>query len=959
MKYYLILSLLLFHLNAGAQSPLWAFNIGSNSDDYSHVVRVAPNGNICIAGKFTGTMDLDPGPGVFNVTSNGLDDIYLACYSPSGSFLWGFGIGGPSYDAVWQMAIDDNSNVIIGGWFQSGGIDFDPGPGVTILPYSGGSGLIYYGDGFVAKYSATGVFQWAYDIGGTTVYDHVNAITTDHANNVYVSGEADDIFTIGSYTFSSGIDGQAFLVKFSSSGSILWAHNFGLPGTASSDCNPWGLKFSNGYIYMGGIFQATSNFDPWGTPAMLTSVGYYDAFIAKYDSNGNFVFVKQIIGSGGYDELLGLTLDASDNYYVTGHTSSATMTFDPSSPGTSTVSAPGGGSNDDIFLAKYNSNGIYQWGTILGGTGDDFGWSVDINNGFLYCTGQFQNTVDMDPSPAVSNLVSAGGDDIYITKYDLNGNYICGFRAGSALSDVGYGLAHDATGNLYATGQFGGTAVDFDPGIATLPLTSNGGTDAYLVKYAYISTSAITGSVKGDTICAGQAAQLTLLITSGGPGPFTITYSDGTSTYTLSGILSGVPFTLSVSPVVTTTYTILSITAFGVSICNTPSGSLLGSATILVNPSPAITVTDSFISCFEVKFTANGGDSIYTWSFGDGNYGNGSIVTHTYSVTGNEHVIISETNHFNCTSTDTFDLAIFPNPVNLGPDIIGCVGTPVTIKSSNNYSGATYLWNNGSTTPGITISSSGTYWLTITINGCTGSDTVKVTFNPLPVVVLGNDTTICAGKTVTIGSPALPGSTYNWSTGSHDSSITVSSGGNYTLTISLNGCSASASQLVNVITGPLDINLGHDTMLCKGQEIVLYVNDASAVWNTGHRGKSITVFDSGIYYVQVTNQCGTQSDTIIVDIGLCDLTFPSAFTPNGDGLNDIIRAIGNLRFYRDYSLSIYNRWGQRVFFTQDIYQGWNGIFNGVKQDLGTYFYMMLFSLEGKNHMLKGDFQLIR
>ncbi len=68
------------------------------------------------AGKFTVTMDLDPGPGTYNITCNGLDDIYLACYSPTGACLWGFGIGGYSYDAAWQMNIELNNNVIICGW---------------------------------------------------------------------------------------------------------------------------------------------------------------------------------------------------------------------------------------------------------------------------------------------------------------------------------------------------------------------------------------------------------------------------------------------------------------------------------------------------------------------------------------------------------------------------------------------------------------------------------------------------------------------------------------------------------------------------------------------------------------------------------------------------------------------------------------------------------------------------
>jgi len=111
--------------------------------------------------------------------------------------------------------------------------------------------------------------------------------------------------------------------------------------------------------------------------------------------------------------------------------------------------------------------------------------------------------------------------------------------------------------------------------------------------------------------------------------------------------------------------------------------------------------------------------------------------------------------------------------------------------------------------------------------------------------------------------------------------------------------------------------------------------------------------------VIVDGQCGIASDTIKVDYHICDIGFPSAFTPNGDGLNDVIGVVGTLKYYHDYSLSIYNRWGERVYYSEDIYAGWDGIYKGDKQDLGTYFYMIFYTFEGKKHMLKGDFELIR
>lgn len=107
------------------------------------------------------------------------------------------------------------------------------------------------------------------------------------------------------------------------------------------------------------------------------------------------------------------------------------------------------------------------------------------------------------------------------------------------------------------------------------------------------------------------------------------------------------------------------------------------------------------------------------------------------------------------------------------------------------------------------------------------------------------------------------------------------------------------------------------------------------------------------------NICGSVSDTINLDFRHCEIWLPTAFTPNGDGLNDILRAIGQFNFITKFSLSIYNRYGQRVYYSEDLHSGWDGNFNGTKQDLGTYYYVMEFTLENKKQLIKGDVELIR
>ena len=314
-----------------------------------------------------------------------------------------------------------------------------------------------------------------------------------------------------------------------------------------------------------------------------------------------------------------------------------------------------------------------------------------------------------------------------------------------------------------------------------------------------------------------------------------------------------------------------------------------------------------------------------------------------------------------CSGSDTVNVAVTPIPVvDLGPDQNVCMGIPVVFKSLKTYTTPVYLWSTTSTSPEITVGSSGKYWLSVSVNGCTGSDTVNLSVKPVPNASLGNDTVICPGNYVTLSAPEPPGTAYLWSTGSTASEILVSTTGVYSLTVILNGCTSSDFINVTVDSNAFrKIGLGPDTSLCLGEALILTVSDNSALWSNNTTGNILKVEYPGIYWVKIIENCGIVSDSIIVDYHLCDIAFPSAFTPNGDGKNDLIGVVGTLKYYHDFSLNIYNRWGERVFYTEDIYAGWDGVYNGVKQDLGTYYYMVSYSFEGKKHILKGDFSLIR
>jgi gliding motility-associated-like protein len=118
--------------------------------------------------------------------------------------------------------------------------------------------------------------------------------------------------------------------------------------------------------------------------------------------------------------------------------------------------------------------------------------------------------------------------------------------------------------------------------------------------------------------------------------------------------------------------------------------------------------------------------------------------------------------------------------------------------------------------------------------------------------------------------------------------------------------------------------------------------------------------DNITYYVHATDVTGCMADdSVTIKVELCNIWFPSAFTPNFDGKNDVARVRGNLKWYNGYTLAIYNRYGENVFYTDDIYAGWDGLYKGTPADVGVYFYKISFVLNGERKMLAGDITLIR
>jgi hypothetical protein len=358
--------------------------------------------------------------------------------APAGDFGLAFHPGGPNGTAVIQ-ALTTPDGPVIAGYF-TGTVNFNPGPGTYNLTSSGGRDI------FIASYDRMGRFQWAKDIGGTG-NDQANAVVTDGFSTVLA--------------------------------------NYG------------GFN-----VYVTGSFQGTVNFNPGGTAQNLTAQGTSDAFIASFDSSGNFRWADDLGGSGGNDQGLGVTYDSSSRpYVVVSGSFTNTINFYPSIP-TAYLQQPlisAGGT--DGFICKLVPDGTWDdtmiggstesWAEQIGGSGDDAITAVAAGGSGYYLTGYFSGTANLNPHPGFADYhTSAGGTDGFVMQVNsLQGIRLFLTTFGGPGDDRGTSIGYGWDSNnsnlpplLFVGGSFQDT-VDFSGGVGTGNLTSAGGSDAFVARY--------------------------------------------------------------------------------------------------------------------------------------------------------------------------------------------------------------------------------------------------------------------------------------------------------------------------------------------------------------------------------------------------------------------------------------------------------------------------------------------
>jgi hypothetical protein len=266
---------------------VWAKSFSGASLDRGESIAVDSSGNVYTTGYFEGTVDFDPGTGTTNLTSAGVQDVFVSMLNSSGALVWAESFGGTSLDLGTSIAVDSSGYVYTTGYFE-GTVDFDPGTGTTTLTSAGGYDI------FVLKLYPTGNFVWAKSFGGTS--SDFGYSTVDSSGNVYTTG-----YFAGTVDFDPGTETSTltsagsvdvFVSKLNSSGNFVWAKSFG--GT-SLDLGTSIAVDSSGNVYTTGYFEGTVDFDPGAGSTTLTSAGNVDVFVLKLTSSGESLAAPTVV----------------------------------------------------------------------------------------------------------------------------------------------------------------------------------------------------------------------------------------------------------------------------------------------------------------------------------------------------------------------------------------------------------------------------------------------------------------------------------------------------------------------------------------------------------------------------------------------------------------------------------------------------------------------------------------
>ncbi len=403
-----------------------------------------------------------------NIRALGFPFLFLFSSIHAQSFDWAFSLDGQGARGM-AMVTDEAGNVYVCG-NVNGIADFDPGPD-EVLNVSAGIN----GDNFLAKYGPSGNYIWHLCVGGSGT-EIPKGLALDHNGDLVMVGRFDSFFDwdpgMGDTSFGSVGSTDGFIAKYDTSGAFIWATHIG--GGGSDETFGVAVDEDNA-IYVTGWMSGTVDFDNGPNSATLVHEGgTWDAYCAKYDVDGQFVWTRGIQGTGSQR---GMSIA-----YQGGHVF-AYGVFGGDTHAENAV-ATSAQNNAQSYLCKMDLEGHVLWLRGHGGTGNEAAEAIRADATNLYIMGAYYGVTDADPGPGVIELQpNTNGGNNYFAKLDTAGNALWahGVQANNHFDGV-CDIAYDNEGNTYVTSAYS-EVQDFGPGPGESILPMTIANDLYLAKY--------------------------------------------------------------------------------------------------------------------------------------------------------------------------------------------------------------------------------------------------------------------------------------------------------------------------------------------------------------------------------------------------------------------------------------------------------------------------------------------
>jgi hypothetical protein len=468
----LTVTAVLMLLSAGAAPAQFALGLGSTASDEGRAVAVDAAGNVYVTGFFNGTVDFDPGAGVYELTASIGEACFTASYTADGTLRYARSFGGEGRGVV----VDDEGNAFVTGEVAGVAVDVDPGPDEVLLnPQEGRV--------FLVSYDPSGDLRFGFNVGGgrASYLESGHGIALDALGNVFLTGvindEADfDPDEEGEEMVEVRGNTDAFLASYSNDGIVRFA--FALGGRFT-DLGYDVTTDPGGLCHVSGTFRDTLDVDPGPELDLRVSAGSEDLFVASYTNDGDLVDAVTVGGSSR-DEAQGVAVDADGNRYVTGWFV-GDVDFDPG-PGELVLAS---GLGEDCFLASYDAAGslrfAFQLGNEIAGMR---GLALALDDQDRpQLTGSFSDAVDFDPG--VGEHVLSATNNAFVAGFDTQGAFRFAYTfedVSTPLGDeVGRGIAVGPSGQTHVVGTFE-TTNDFDPSSGELLLSGEGSGDVFLAR---------------------------------------------------------------------------------------------------------------------------------------------------------------------------------------------------------------------------------------------------------------------------------------------------------------------------------------------------------------------------------------------------------------------------------------------------------------------------------------------